>query len=283
MEWLPLRDLRINPAYQRSVGRPGAKNIVKIAATFSWSKFSPVIVRPVPGQSVYEIIDGQHRSTAALMCGLDRVPCYIISVSDTEAAQVFAAVNGTVTPMTQLAILKAAIAGGEPWAVDIAEACREAGVTPLLYPQAKKDQKPLQTMAVAALRRVCAQHGKDVLTAALRLVAASKSARSPGFLTNKIIVAYANIMGSRKGWLSAIDDLERAIAPMDLQLAMPEDVEHRLVKALGDGRKSADAWQEIRAKVLDMRARRMSSQMIAASLRLTYGDVERAIKEGQET
>lgn len=280
-EMLRLADLRINETYQRPVTRSGEANIRKIAQGFQWAKFSPVIVRQIPGaKPLYEIIDGQHRCTAALMCGYDLVPCYLVDVDDANAAKVFAAVNGTVTQMSLQAVFKAARAGGEEWALAIDRACKSAGVEPLVYPVQKSQQKPLQTMAIGALRMVFANHGEEVLSAALRVLAASNGSHERGFLTHKLVRTFGNMMASRRGWVENCDKVERAIAPMNLVLSMPEDVEARLVKQIGDGRTAGSAWSDLKARVADMRSRRMTSQMIAASLRISYADVERALKEG---
>jgi hypothetical protein len=74
--------------------------------------FTPVVVAPA-GSSRYAIVDGQHRTTAALICGADRVPCAIIECNRGEQAAAFRAINGTVTALNTMQLHHAAIAAGD--------------------------------------------------------------------------------------------------------------------------------------------------------------------------
>lgn len=282
MEWLPVSALLIDDRYQREITRRGIDNINKIAAEFRWTKFSPLIVAEHEAGKTWAIIDGQHRATAALMCKIDKVPCYIISASADEAARVFAAVNGTVTPMTPLQVFKAARAGGVPWALRVDAACRAAGVTPLTYPLSLKLQKPRMTMAIGALRLVDQSHGENVLRATLKALCASPESAHPGFLKNGLIRVWANIFASRPGWVEREDKTAPAFSTVRFSEASPETIETQIARKLGDGRTSGDAWEGIKARILDMRRRRLSTQMIATTLRIPYSDVDRAIREAEE-
>jgi hypothetical protein len=61
-----------------------------------WAKFSPVIVAPVEG-GMFSIIDGQHRATAAMLRGIEKVPCEIVHIDRARQAEAFAAINGNIT------------------------------------------------------------------------------------------------------------------------------------------------------------------------------------------
>lgn len=281
LEWLSLTALYVNTDYQRPVTAAGLNTIKRIMADFSWSRFSPVIVRVIPGKVVhYEIIDGQHRATAAFNCGYDRVPCMVVHCSDPEAARIFAAVNGNVTPMQPLAVYKAALAGREPWALECKAAAEAAGCQLLTYPIPKAKQKPLQTMAVQGIRQVWRQHGAKPLEAAFRLLSASRGAEVPGFLTSLLIVRWTRVLASRPGWMANIERVRETLRVMALNLTLEEveQAEHKIEQRIGDGRKG-EALEDLKAKVAEAMGRRLSSQMIAASLRLPYAEVERLVAE----
>ena len=71
LEWIEINKLVVDVTYQREIGRRGATNVNQIAENFDWSKFAPVIVAPVEGGQ-FAIVDGQHRTTAAMLRGLSR-------------------------------------------------------------------------------------------------------------------------------------------------------------------------------------------------------------------
>lgn len=280
LRWLPLARMVIDGRYQRSIEKAGQNNIQSIAQNFKWSRFAPVIVTPLAGKGeLYALIDGQHRATAALSIGISDVPAYIVEATPEEAARIFSAVNGQVTRMSAMQVFKAALAGGEAWAIEIRDCCHEARVTPLFNNVPRLKQKPFQTMSVSAMRRIAMRHGPRVLASTLKVLCASKGADTPGFLSERKINAYSSMIAARPGWVDATERLCGLVASSDLELALPEDVERRLVQALGDGRGAGTGWDTICSRVAELRARKLSPQMIAATLRITYAEVERALKE----
>jgi hypothetical protein len=74
MDWIEVKRLVTDKTYQREISRAGSINVERIAEYFEWAKFSPVIVAPVEG-GMFSIIDGQHRATAAMLRGIEKVPC----------------------------------------------------------------------------------------------------------------------------------------------------------------------------------------------------------------
>jgi len=93
--------LLVDTEYQREIGRRGAVNVVQIAEHFDWSKFAPVIVAPVAGGH-FAIVDGQHRTTAAMLRDIKEVPCQLVQADRAKQAAAYAAVNGNVTKTTRL-------------------------------------------------------------------------------------------------------------------------------------------------------------------------------------
>jgi hypothetical protein len=281
MAWLPLAQLAVNSAYQRDITRQGEATIGRIARGFSWAKFSPVIVTRIPGNiPFYEIIDGQHRSTAAFVCGYDKVPCYIVKgITGEEAARIFAAVNGNVTAMSAQSVYKAALAGGERWAKDMTEAAQSAGVTILTHATTARLQKPGQTLSVGSLRKLYAVHGKAVVAATLRLLMAGTGSEAPGYLSSRLIVSYGRVLAARPGWVTDIATVCRVVSGVNLALSPADMIEARIARAIGDGRSTGDGWEDIKAKVGDLLSRRSTPQMIAGQLKLPYASVQRAIAE----
>lgn len=189
--WIDIDRLVIDPSYQREIGRQGRGNIARIAANFAWKYFSPVIVAPVPG-GLYAVVDGQHRSTAALLVGHPAVPCHVIFADRAEQAQAFSAINGAITRVHSLAMHHAAVSAGEPGAVEIQRIASAAGVTVLRYPVPELKQLPAQTMAVGALRDCLREYGADALGLGLRAVVETPN-RIRGGLTATIVRGVSSI------------------------------------------------------------------------------------------
>src|SRR5919107_4150563 len=125
LQWISISDLVVDPSYQRPIVGKGRKNVDRIARSFSWSCFAPVVVSPVEGGK-FAIIDGQHRTTAAALVGLETVPCQVVIAAREEQAAAFKAINGITTPISAMALHAAALVAGEPWAVQVAEVCARA-------------------------------------------------------------------------------------------------------------------------------------------------------------
>ncbi len=177
--WLPIVQLRVDPRYQREITKQGKGNIRRIAAGFHWKYFSPVIVAPVAG-GLYAIVDGQHRSTAAALCGHAAVPCHVIFADVSEQAQAFSAINGAVTRVHSLAMHRAAVAAGDKAALAIEDATSAAGVQVLRYPLPELKQLPGQTMAIGALRDCLQEFGHDAVVLGLKGVTQTGNAVQGG-------------------------------------------------------------------------------------------------------
>jgi hypothetical protein len=134
--WLKIAELVIDDDYQRDLKPDNWRRIRKIADRFRWSRFSPVFVSPIEGGR-YAIIDGQHRTHAAALCGFTEVPCQIVQMTREEQAASFAAVNGMVTKVTGYQILKAAIVAGEGWAIRAAKICERRRLRLMTYQRAR--------------------------------------------------------------------------------------------------------------------------------------------------
>jgi hypothetical protein len=198
LEWLAIKALIIDPEYQREVSERGRKNIVKIAGEFDWSKFAPVIVAPA-GSDKYAIVDGQHRATAAALCGLDRVPCCIIDGTRAAQAAAFAAINAVITTLSTMQIHAAKVAAGDPDAVRLNEVCARAGVTICRYPIPAKKMVAGQTLAAAQLQRFLTRFGDATLEIALSCITRAGNGNS-GWVRAPIIEALCAVLSAEPDW-----------------------------------------------------------------------------------
>jgi len=200
LQWLKISKLRIDPRYQREIGRRGADNIVAIVPKFKWAKFTPVVVAPI-GEGLFAIIDGQHRTTAAAARGFESVPCVIIQVDHADQADAFVAINANVTAMSLLQLHAARLAAGDKTADELTQACAEAGVTICRYPVPANKMKPGDTLAVGMLQSVLAKFGREILVAALCCITKTRRG-NPGMIRKQIVEALCAVLEAERGWLA---------------------------------------------------------------------------------
>lgn len=198
LEWIAIRDLVIDPEYQRDITLVGRKNVRGIAANFNWSMFAPVVVAPV-GSNRYAIVDGQHRTTAAALVGVDRVPCMVIEAARGEQASSFIAINGSVTKMSSMQLYHAAVLTGDERATKIAGVCKAAGVTVLRYPKPINIISVGETMAIVVIARAIDKFGADVVSLALAVIRAAGGG-VPGALKGQVIFGTSEVLHDHKEW-----------------------------------------------------------------------------------
>jgi hypothetical protein len=215
LQWLKIADLVVDPAYQRPIVGKGRHNVDRIARAFAWSCFTPVVVSPVEGGK-FAVIDGQHRTTAAALVGLDSVPCQIVIAAKDEQAAAFKAINGITTPISRMALHAAALVAGEEWALQVARVCAGANVELLRYPVPVNKLAPGQTMAVGAIEQCLKRYGEETLITALKCVTETANNR-PGALSARAIKAISAVLYSKRDWrdcglalLEAFDSIDLA-------------------------------------------------------------------------
>lgn len=170
LQWIEIADLRIDDHYQRDLKSGNWATIKRIAAQFSWSRFSPVFVAPIEG-GAYAIIDGQHRVHAALACGIERVPCQVVPMDRKEQAAAFAAVNGLVTRVTAFQVYRAALAAGDEWAVQAHKAAADAGCRLMDSNRSHWTKKPGEIFGVMTFRKLIQRfQPAGCITDALRIL-----------------------------------------------------------------------------------------------------------------
>jgi hypothetical protein len=184
--WLKIAELVIDDDYQRDLKPDNWRRIRKIADRFRWSRFSPVFVSPIEGGR-YAVIDGQHRTHAAAICGFTEVPCQIVQMTREEQAASFAAVNGMVTKVTGYQILKAAIVAGEGWAIRAAKICEDGGCRLMTYPGSTGFKKPGEIYPIALIRKLAAEGRAEAMSGVLRALRASRFGSTADAYANDIL------------------------------------------------------------------------------------------------
>ncbi|WP_319498051.1 ParB N-terminal domain-containing protein [uncultured Cohaesibacter sp.] len=201
MDWIPIKLLVIDETYQRSITAKGKHNIVKIIENFCWSKFSAVLVAPIEG-GLYSVIDGQHRATAVLACGIEKVPCQIIQADRREQADAFAAVNNVRTNMQPITLYNARVTSGDPKALRVADVCARAGVEIPRSVQSSLLLKPNQFQSPSTTERLIEQYGEEVIITTLKaLVEVAPENVSLLSVTN--FKALSAVLWANKAWRDA--------------------------------------------------------------------------------
>lgn len=223
LEWIAIKQLVIDPEYQREITNVGRKNIARIAAQFNWSMFTPVVVSSV-GSNQYAIVDGQHRATAAALCGIDNVPCCIIEAKRGEQAAAFKAINANVTRMHKTNLFAASVMAGEVDAIRIKSIVERAQVRMLHYPKPASIMRPGETIAISSIYRIVEKFGDDIAVLALSLLA-NAGGGIPGALKQQPIIATAEILGRHPEWCAKPKLLRQAFSDLDIPVMLMEAFE----------------------------------------------------------
>lgn len=201
LEWIDVNRLVVDDTYQREIGRRGALNVHQIAEFFDWSKFAPVIVAPVEG-GMFAIVDGQHRTTAAMLRGQEKVPCQVVQADRAQQAAAYAAVNGNITKTNAQQLYHARLAARDCDALALAEVCSAAGVEILRKNQVGSDLKVGQTRAVTALARCLNIYGRETLITALQCITQTADG-NPGLVKATVIEALCEVLHGVPEWREA--------------------------------------------------------------------------------
>lgn len=213
LQWVKIADLVVDTTYQREINN--RRNVRRIASEFDWSKFAPVVVAPVEGGR-FAIIDGQHRSTAAALIGIEQVPCMVVVADRPRQAAAFKAINGNVTAVKPAHLFYAAVEAGDPEAVELARVLGIAGVKVLKGGAPGYDQKPGETHAVRTLQKALDRYGSDTLITALQCVTQSGEG-NPGLLNEMVIIALCDLLAANADWREAGGKLLDAMDEFDLE------------------------------------------------------------------
>jgi hypothetical protein len=209
LEWIKIDRLVVDTEYQREIGRRGAANVIQIAEHFDWSKFAPVIVAPVEGGR-FAIVDGQHRTTAAMLRSIEGVPCQVVQADRAKQAAAYAAVNGNITKTTAQQLYHARLAASDPEAMEISKICSSAEVEILRRNSPQSNIKVGQTQAIGAIARCAKVYGRDTLITALQCITQTSDGNA-GFLRATVIEALCQVLHDVPDWRDAGDALLRTM------------------------------------------------------------------------
>jgi hypothetical protein len=213
LDWLEVKKLVVDKTYQRTVSRAGAINIQRIADQFEWSKFSPVIVAPIEG-GLFSIIDGQHRATAALLRGAEKVPCEIVHIDRAHQAEAFAAINGNTTKVTPQVVYFARLTGKDRAAQEMANVLAAAGVTVCRNNRTLRDMKKGETGAVGALFKFLKTYGPETLISSLQCICQTADG-NPGFLRATVVEGVCIALHRNIKWREGGERLLRSMDSFD--------------------------------------------------------------------
>ncbi|HWA17727.1 MAG TPA: DUF6551 family protein [Devosia sp.] len=208
LTWLAVDLLVVDESYQREIGKRGRQNVMQIAQNFDWSKFAPVIVAPVEGGR-YAIVDGQHRTTAAMLRSIEQVPCQVVQADRAQQAAAYSAVNGNITKTTPQQLFHAKLTAGNEAALELAEVCAAASVRILRRNVVQAKMQVGETQAVGALNRCLREYGRDTLITALQCITQTADGNS-GFVRATIVEGICEALRNT-GWLNAGEKLLRAM------------------------------------------------------------------------
>jgi hypothetical protein len=214
LRWIPIADLCIDPRYQESITGLRRGDVQRIAQGFSWSCFTPVVVAPFEGGK-FAIIDGQRRTTAAALIGLQRVPCQVVSADNEQQALAFRTINRGVGSPSRMARHAAAVAASDAHAVGLADICVRSGVELLRYPVPLDRQAAGQTMGVGALAQCLRRYGQNTLITALQCVTQTTN-NQPGVLSARMIKALCVVLHGDRELLNSGLALLEAFDAIDL-------------------------------------------------------------------
>lgn len=172
LQWIAKQHLRIDARYQRDVStRRGQALVKKIAAEWRWAHCLPLVVTN-NFDGTFNVIDGQHRlSAAGARPDIAALPCYIIATETLQdEAQAFVAYNRDRVQLTALAVYHALVAAKDPTAVGVAKACREAGVVVLVTPKILDACDNNEAQCIGALRTIERRYGGGHLSRLLKLL-----------------------------------------------------------------------------------------------------------------
>jgi len=245
LQWLNISDLVIDDTYQRPLGPGNWLAIKRIAENFRWSRFSPVLVAPMPGGK-FAIVDGQHRAHAAMMCGFDQVPAMSVPMDPQEQAGAFTWVNGQVAAVSPLQVYKAALAAREGWAVRCEEVVLAADCQLMTSNWSTATKKPGMVFCVGLVRKHVQAGTGWAVTAGLKAIRAYDVKDRVGLYSDYIL----------SPWLSAIAT-DRAFASVDLSAVLmrndPFLVIEKANRIFGGEKGRASAPDKVKSFVAVMR------------------------------
>ncbi|MFY9350510.1 MAG: DUF6551 family protein [Sphingobium sp.] len=165
-------ELNLDDSYQRSTDNGASQTLIKkIAHGWDWRMCLPLVVSKRDDGSLW-VIDGQHRLQAAKLRGdIPFLPCCVAIYGSVAAeAEMFVAMNRVRKAMNRLDDFHAAIASGDPEAIEIKGIIEGAGFI-VSRKTGSQSWVPGEVAFTSAIAKVLRKHGAKVCTDALTTMA----------------------------------------------------------------------------------------------------------------
>lgn len=191
MAWIDINKLTVDDTYQRDIrGKRSKANIKHIMENFSWEKFTPITVVKLSSGD-YNIIDGQHRYTAAKnLSDIEELPCYIIQKQTIkDQSEAFIGINKNRVYTSPYDLYKAQLAAGNKTAVMIDDFCNQVGI---IIPFNGYCSSPCMTLALNTIKIHLKAHNNSYLTEAIHAILAAFPEKN-GQLKADIIKTLVNL------------------------------------------------------------------------------------------
>lgn len=161
------------------------------------------------------MIDGQHRTHAAALRGIEKVPCQIVLADQAMQAKAFAGMNGNqAIRLAPFQVHRAALAAGDGRAHEVHGICTATGVT-ITSNLPSSQMERGDTVAVRTLYKAVKQFGAPTLRAALNAIC-NTGEGNVGLVNALAIMAYASAFDARQDLrdnaraMDALDDFDLA-------------------------------------------------------------------------
>lgn len=172
LQYLLLGQLKVDPAYQRSLDTGPSQTLIRrIAQFWNWDLCQPLVVARRHNGDLY-VIDGQHRLEAArLRSDIAQLPAVVVEYANAaDEAASFVHLNQQRRPLSKLDVFKAAVASGDTEACAIVEAMKATGLS--IAPHSNYTAwKPGMVANIAGIEAAWRTHGANVATVSMKILA----------------------------------------------------------------------------------------------------------------
>lgn len=239
LDWIAIENLRLDDAYQRPLKPSNWVAIRKIAENFSWSRFQPIVVSPLEGGH-FAVVDGQHRTHAAKLVGIESVPAMSCHLTRAEQASAFSWINGNTTAISTFHVYKAALAAREAWAMDCMAAVDAAACRMMTYNRSTKEKRGGEIYSISLIREHVDAGRTATVTAGLRALRLGAEADDP--------LAYSHTF--LRPWLMVIAELDLAGEPEILSGFLKRHSVHDILHRVDRLQSNPDYARTTRLKLL---------------------------------
>jgi hypothetical protein len=193
--------LVIDRRYQRGLTGKGRSAIQRIANSWDWRKFQPILVAPAEGGK-FAVVDGQHRAHAAALVGLEELPAMTVAMTPAEQAAGFAAINRDRVSVSVQQVYRAELAAGAEWAIAARDAVEAGGCHLATSNPTATSKAPGTVYAVGLIRRMVGNGEAAAITAGLRAVRDSDQRNEVEAYSGAVLTPWLTALARNQRFLS---------------------------------------------------------------------------------